>query len=137
MSETKPDAGSGCAIFFFGAILLSFLLYPWWTAYEARQEFQKGNYITHIVVRVSASTEPGDLFTSAKTQTVVLIEDGQIIKQSLFTDDSAALIKPDDAVDVVTNSDGKIQGVRLHPPLAAAHLPNDEEQRKKDPLGIR
>jgi hypothetical protein len=70
----------------------------------AEEHFKRGQYSTHYVTRIG----------SDHNGVVVLLENGDTIKQLQFADDSAALIRLGDAVDVVYSSSSSVESARRH-----------------------
>jgi hypothetical protein len=76
-------------------------------------KFSSNHYQTHIVQRVSEETKSeGFLGLGSKVERIILMDNGDIVRESQFTDNAGALTRVGDALDIVYGQDGKIEGVR-------------------------
>ena len=87
-----------------------------WNTYKKSaiaDRFSSNQYQTHIVERVSEETESdGFLGLGSKVNRVILMDNGDIVRESQFTDNAGALTRVGDALDIVYDKNGKIEGVR-------------------------
>jgi len=108
---SKENEGIGCLLLIVLLVIGGVWAYDAFQKAETVEQFNSHHYQTHIVQRVSKGTN-NDWFSGGKSELIILMENGDIVKESQFTDNASALTQVGDALDIVYNKDGTIEGVR-------------------------
>ena len=86
--------------------------YPYYEKNQVIQQFESNHYQIRYVDRVSKGSDG----TWGKSELVILLDNGSIVKESQFTDESGSLTRAGDTLDVVYGKDGNVEGARRTKP---------------------
>jgi hypothetical protein len=105
-----------------GAFMLGLIAAGVWYYHSLKEEdisnkFRARQYEVHVVARISEedldSWMPFDQLN--KPRIVMLMENGDIVKEPQFVDGSAAIIQVGDPIDIIYDKDHKVQHARREP----------------------
>ena len=111
-SKRELSGGEGCLLLIVVLLVIAGLWgYPVYRKAEVVGQFASNHYQRHYVQRVSKAPNT-DWGSSGKSELIILLENGDVVKESQFTDDAGSLTQVGDTLDVAYDQDGKVIGAR-------------------------